>query len=123
MFAQGCVIEDGPDSSFTVYNESDYWIYELWIYEAGFEPDFEFLGGEPLRKGDSITVDVDCGDYNVLVVDETGVECELVGVDLCFDDDGWVITNGTLDRCAFGVNASESQAAPIESSESQLVSM
>jgi hypothetical protein len=35
------------------------------------------------------------------VVDETGVQCELASLDLCFDDGLWVIDDFTLDVCAF----------------------
>jgi hypothetical protein len=38
----------------------------------------------------------------VMVVDETGVQCELNNLDLCFDDGVWTITDLTLDICAFG---------------------
>ena len=59
---------------------------------------------EPLFPGDELIItDIDCGTYDALVVDETGVECELSGIDLCLgDSDGWVIDNFTLDVCAFG---------------------
>ena len=35
------------------------------------------------------------------VVDETGVECELHNIDLCFDNDGWTVDDVILDVCAF----------------------
>lgn len=103
VFAQGCVISDDNDSSITVINDSTFVIEELWIYEDGFEPDFEFLGGDPLFEGDSITVEVDCGVYNVEVVasDEFGeFDCRLEGIDVCLSDDGWAITDDDLIVCA-----------------------
>jgi hypothetical protein len=98
--AGACVAEDG-DSSLTVINESSFFIDELYIAEVSdpnWGPD---LVGD-LAPGEEVTIILDCGTYDVLVVDETGVECELANVDLCFDDDAWVITDVTLDVCAFG---------------------
>lgn len=103
VFAQGCVIEDDNDSTITVINDSVYVIEELYIYEDGFEPDFEFLGGDPLFEGDSITVEVDCGTYTieVVAVDEVGpFDCRLEGVNVCLSDDGWAITTDDLFVCA-----------------------
>ena len=100
----GCIIEsDDGDSSITVTNVSDYDIYDLYVAEVGdrnWGPDL--LGGGVLeRRGDSITIIVDCGRYDVLVVDDTETDCILANLDLCFEDSEWVIDNFTLDVCAF----------------------
>ena len=113
MFAQGCVVVSDDDNTITVYNESSYDIYALYITpEDVFDWGPNVLGSQPLLAGgDSITVEVSCDVYDIKVVDDTGVECELYGVDVCFgEDDGWVIDDFTLDTCAFGVTASESKA-------------
>jgi hypothetical protein len=135
MFAQGCIIVDDDDNTLTVYNESSYVIDFLYITEVDtFDWGPNVLGGSALFPGDSITVDVGCDTYDIKVVDETGVECELYNVDVCFgEDDGWVVDDFTLDTCAFGVNATESEnqnahghnieAAPANSSESQSVTL
>jgi hypothetical protein len=111
MLAQGCIIVDDDDNTITVWNDSDYVIEDLYITEVGtFDWGPNVLGGAPLFPGDSITVDVGCDTYDIKVIDETGVECELYDVDVCFgEDDGWVIDNFTLDTCAFGVNATGSE--------------
>jgi hypothetical protein len=135
MFAQGCIIVDDDDNTLTVYNESSYVIDFLYITEVDtFDWGPNVLGGSALFPGDSITVDVGCDTYDIKVVDETGVECELYNVDVCFgEDDGWVVDDFTLDTCAFGVNATGSEnqnahghnieAAPANSSESQSVTL
>lgn len=51
---------------------------------------------------DLVIVDISCGSYDVLVVDELGTSCELLDNELCFNDtDRWTITNTTLGFCAF----------------------
>lgn len=96
--ASGCVTSG--DSSITIANESSYFIDQIHVAEVSdpsWGPD---LVGD-LAPGEEVTIVLDCGTYDVLVVDETGVECELANVDLCFDDDVWVIDDFTLDVCAF----------------------
>jgi hypothetical protein len=100
--AAGCVVTD--DSSLTIYNESSYVLTEVYLAEETDPSWGPNLLPQPLFPGDDLViVDIDCGTYDVLVVDETGVECELSGLDLCLDDDGWVIDDFTLDTCAFGL--------------------
>jgi len=97
----GCIITDG-DSSLTIYNESDYTLYEVYLAEESDPSWGPNLLPQPLFPGDDLIItDIDCGTYDVLVVDEFNVECELRGLDLCLDDDSWVIDNFTLDVCAF----------------------
>jgi hypothetical protein len=100
--AGACVTSDGGDSSLTIVNQSSFFIDEIHLAEVNdrnWGPD---LIGD-LAPGEEVTiVDIDCGTYDVMVVDETGVECVLAGIDLCFSDDAWVITDTTLDVCAFG---------------------
>lgn len=96
----GCVVTD--DSSFTIYNESSYTLYEVYLAEESDPSWGPNLLPQPLFPGDDLVIlDIDCGTYDVLVVDETNVECELSGIDLCLDDDGWVVDDFTLDVCAF----------------------
>lgn len=101
----GCVIsdDDPSDSTLTVANESSYWLEELHlahVNDPSWGPD---LISGALAPGEEIVIyDIACGRYDVLVVDETGVECELANLDLCFDDDLWIIDDLTLDICAFG---------------------
>lgn len=96
-----CVIF-ADDATLTVHNHSDYVLTEVrlaHVYERNWGPNL--LPGVLYPGDDLVIVDIECGDYDVLVVDETGVECVLADLDLCFDDESWVITNLTLDVCAF----------------------
>jgi len=98
--ASGCVITD--DSTLTVDNHSSYALFEIRVAEvndAYYGPNL--LGGDILYPGESLTVGLDCGTYDVLVVDEDGVECELVGLDVCLDDAVWIIDDIDLNLCAF----------------------
>jgi hypothetical protein len=95
----GCIISDG-DSSFSVYNDSDYVIEVVNITEVD-SPDWgpNYLD-EPLFPGDEVViVDIECDVYDVRVIDEDGFACALYDLDLCFDDDTWVVDNQTLDFC------------------------
>jgi hypothetical protein len=105
MALGGCVVsEDGDDgdSTLTVSNRSSYWLDEIHlahVNDPSWGPD---LVDGSLAPGEDITIfGIECGRYDVLVVDETGVECELANLDLCFDDGAWVVDDFTLDVCAF----------------------
>lgn len=94
--------DDGSDSSFTIVNDSSYVLTEVHVADVGdlswgpnLLPDFLYPGEE------LVIVDIECGVYDVMVTDETGVDCVLGEVDLCFTDDSWVIDDVTLDVCAF----------------------
>lgn len=99
--ATACTTTEG-DSTLTIANDSSFFIDEIHLAEVS-DPNWgpDLIGD--LAPGEEVTiVDITCGTYDVLVVDETGVECELGNLDLCFNDDIWVITDLTLDVCAFG---------------------
>ena len=110
LAVSGCIIvEDDPndinnntDSSLTIENESDFALAEIRVTEVD-NPSWgpNLTRGDLLFPGQSLTVLVDCDVYDVLVVDEDGFGCELNGLDLCFDDAIWTITNRTLDSCGF----------------------
>jgi hypothetical protein len=102
VLASGCIITSEEDSSLTIDNASSYALYEIRVaeeFDDFYGPDL--LGSDILLPGESITVLLDCGTYDVLVVDEDGFECELLGLDLCFDDAVWVVDNTTLNTCGF----------------------
>lgn len=99
--AAGCVASDGG-SDFTVSNRSSYFLNEIHLAPVDsttWGPDL--LPGDLAPGEDLVITSIACDTYDVLVVDETGVDCELHNVDLCFDSDSWVIDDVTLDVCAF----------------------
>ena len=103
--SSGCIIvSDSTDSSLTVDNASDYVLTELRIARTDVdEPYGPNLIPDALFPDESITIDLDCDFYDVLVADDGSppAECELIDLDLCFDDAIWTLTNADLDSCAF----------------------
>ena len=103
-FATSCIItsDSHGDSSLSVVNESDYTLFELRIaesFDVAYGPNL--LLGTSLPPDFSVDVILDCGTYDVLVVDDVGTECELRDLSVCFDDAVWIIDNRTLDFCSF----------------------
>ena len=89
--------DEASESTLLVVNDSDFAIDELFITDvdaSGWGPDL--LADNDLEPGEQILVtDIQCDVYDVLLIDEEGVECQLLGLDLCFDDATWVIDNDT----------------------------
>lgn len=102
--SSACVIvtEDPPDASLTIVNESSYAIYELYVSEVE-RSDYgrNLLGAGPLLPGEEILIDVYCDYYDVLLIDQDGYECELLALDLCYQDTVWVIDNAELASCSW----------------------
>jgi hypothetical protein len=98
-----CVITDdsGNDSTITVDNESSFVLDEVHVAPVDSQSWGPNLVPEALFPGESVDISVSCDFYDVLVVDETGVDCVLSDLDLCFSSGVWVVTDGTLDNCAF----------------------
>ena len=94
----GCVVttttDDDFDSSLHVENRSDFEIHEMYVTEID-SPTWggNLLGGSILFPGQSMELLLDCNTYDAMLIDETGAVCEIQGVDLCFDDADWIITN------------------------------
>jgi hypothetical protein len=97
----GCVIIADSDATLTIHNHSDQVLVEVRLAERA-EDWGPNLIPSPLYPGEDLVIDdIPCGEYDVLVVDHDGTDCELRGLDLCFDDEGWVIDNETLLDCLF----------------------
>jgi len=84
------------ESNLLVVNESDFVIEELYVTDVG-NPSFgpNLLAGDALFPGEQILLGVVCDFYDVLIVDEAGVECEIDAIDLCLNDATFVINNDT----------------------------
>ena len=103
--ATGCVVSDDGDdindATFTISNQSSYFLDEIHLAPI----DSRSWGADlvdTLAPGEDLVItDIRCDTYDVLVVDETGVECTLQSIDMCANDDHWVIDDFTLDVCAF----------------------
>jgi hypothetical protein len=108
----GCSSSNGPDASLHVQNSSDFSIVEIRVTSVGsttWGPNL--LGGDILAPGEMLTIDVTCGTYDALLVDESGVDCQLHSVDLCFGDASWVIRNNTCTVFGAAKAAREAQQA------------
>lgn len=92
----GCVVTttDDLDSSLFVSNDSDFEIHEMYVTEIE-SPTWgpNLLSGSILFPGQDMQLALDCNTYDAMLIDETGAVCEIQGVDLCFDDADWIITN------------------------------
>ena len=92
----GCTTDSGPDATLRVQNSSNFSIVELHLTSVGsstWGPNL--LGNDELLPGESLTLGVDCGHYDALLVDEDDVECELDNLDLCLNDADWIIRDNT----------------------------
>ena len=87
-------------ASATLFNESRWDIHRLFVsptHESHWGPDQ--LGKYILESGTSFTLtDIDCGDYDVKLVDEDGDECVVVEVYLCGAEEA-VLTDRDLLEC------------------------
>lgn len=104
LFSQGCIIvsDNDPDSDITIYNDSDYILYEIYVSPIGastWGPDL--LGSDILYPDESVTVAVDCATYDVMVVDEYDVACVLEGINVCYESATWYVSNSDLAFCDF----------------------
>jgi hypothetical protein len=114
--ATGCsaegevIIDDPPDGSLRVENQSDFAIVELRVTSVG-NPSWgpNLLSGDVLLPGEALTLEVQCDVYDALLVDEDGVDCELEGIDLCLNDADWIIRNSTCS--VFGAAKAAREAA------------
>jgi len=93
--AAACSSQTSPDSTLRVRNDSDFSIVEIHVTAVGNSTWGPNLLSSDLVPGDSLVLGIDCGTYDALLVDESGVDCELHDVDLCLNDADWVIRNDT----------------------------
>lgn len=96
--AAGCSSSDNTttDATLRVQNSSDFDIVELHVAPVGtttWGPNL--IVGDTLAPGDSLTVGVVCDTYDVRLVDDSGVPCELNDLDLCLNDADFIIHNNT----------------------------
>jgi hypothetical protein len=48
-----------------------------------------------------VITSIDCDTSDVDIIDDTGAECVLQSLDLCFDDAVWALDDLDLASCAF----------------------
>lgn len=88
-------------SSVTIKNKSDWEIHQFFLSPVDTDkwgPDQ--LGEHVIATGDTFTLNgVPCDSYDVKLVDEDEDECVVPGVDICGDNQGWIINNDDLLAC------------------------
>jgi hypothetical protein len=97
----GCVFI-ADDATLTVHNHSSYVLTEVHLAAVN-DPTWgpNLLPGVLYPGEDLVIDDIRCDHYDVLVVDNLGVDCMLADLHLCFNDESWVIDDLTLATCAF----------------------
>lgn len=88
-------------SDVTVHNDSEWAIFHFYLSSSDDDewgPDQ--LGRDVIENGGSFTLtDIPCDEYDVKLVDEDGDECVVEAVDVCGEDDEWLITDDDLLEC------------------------
>jgi len=100
------------DASLRVENRSDFAIVELRVTPVGngsWGPNL--LGGDALFPGESVVLGVSCNTYDALLVDDSGVDCQVNGIDLCLNNADWIIHNNTCTVFGAAKAAREAEAA------------
>lgn len=86
--------------SVEIVNQSSWELHYLYVGPAG-NPDWgpDQLGDHVIGLGESFTLNkIACGNYDIMVVDEDGDQCELYDIRLC-SDKIWRITDTELLTC------------------------
>lgn len=107
----GCSSDNGG-GTLRVRNQSDFAITEIHVTSVGsstWGPNL--ISGDILAPGETLNVDVTCDTYDALLVDETGVQCTVHDIDLCFNTADWVIQNDTCPVFAVARAAREAAQA------------
>jgi hypothetical protein len=111
--AAACTASTTADATLSVDNQSDFVITEMYLTDVGsstWGPNL--LSGDQLNPDETLHLDVDCSTYDAMLVDETGVSCEVDDLDLCLNDAVWVIRNNTCTAFSAAAKArAEAKAA------------
>jgi hypothetical protein len=88
-------------TTITVQNDSTFTIAAVQVAPAGSFTFGNNLLSRALAPGDSLTMVLDCNTFNVQVTDSAGRSCQLAGLDLCFSDAIWHVSDTVLATCGF----------------------
>jgi hypothetical protein len=108
----GCASSDDSGGTLRVRNQSDFAITEIRVTSVGnvtWGPNL--ISGDILAPGETLFVDVSCDQYDALLVDESGAQCTVHDIDLCFNTADWVIGNDTCPVFAAAQAAREAARA------------
>jgi hypothetical protein len=88
-------------SDVRIVNQSDWAIHHLFlssVEDDKWGPDQ--LGEYTIEPGESFTLrNIPCDLYDIKLIDEEGDECVVTGVEVCKNDQSWVITSEDLAAC------------------------
>jgi hypothetical protein len=90
----GCSSDSG--GTLHVRNDSSFAITEIRVTSVGsisWGPNL--IAGDILAPGETLTVDVSCDHYDALLTDESGTQCTVHDIDLCFNTADWIIQDDT----------------------------
>jgi hypothetical protein len=108
----GCSDSGDTSGTLRVRNQSDFAITEIRVTSVGsttWGPNL--IAGDILAPGEVLNVDVSCDQYDALLTDESGAQCTVHDVDLCFNTADWIIRNDTCPVFAAAQAARQAQAA------------
>jgi hypothetical protein len=114
----GCSSDSG--GTLRVRNQSDFAITEIHVTSVGsstWGPNL--ISGDILAPGETLNVDVSCDTYDALLIDESGAQCTVHGIDLCFSTADWIIQNNTCPVFAIARAAREAAQAAGSASGAQ----
>jgi hypothetical protein len=94
-------IRNDMESQVTFRNDSSWKINELYFSRsASHDWGKDQLGRKTIRNGDTFTLtDIQCGTYDVKLIDEDGDQCDIEHVQLCDEAHTWSIRDKDLARC------------------------
>ena len=104
LTAAACGGEDpiDLDSTLTIQNSSDFSFLEIYLSSVGDASwGRDLLGStDILSPGETLEISgIECDDYDVRIVDEDQDECIVTEVDLCLNNEFWVVDNSELASC------------------------
>lgn len=108
----GCASSDDGGGRLRVRNDSDFAIIEIRVTSVGsttWGPNL--ISGDILAPDEVLTIDVSCDHYDALLTDESGAQCTVSDLDLCFNTADWVIRNDTCPVFAAAKAAREAAQA------------
>lgn len=93
--------DDIIQSTLTIDNQSSYSFIEINLSPVSASSwGADILGNDILSPGEAVEISgIECDDYDTRIVDDEGDECIVEAVDLCFDDQSWIIDDDTLALC------------------------
>jgi hypothetical protein len=103
--ATGCTVSasTNTDSILTIDNQETFEIDNIFIGpdDGSFVETDDILDGIPLQPGESITVQVVCGTYDIVVTDPTtgAGGCDAGAFDLCASNDEFIIDDAFFNDC------------------------